>query len=635
MCGICGRLNLDQAAGVPREPVVAMARQMIHRGPDGEGFFFGQGVALGHRRLSIIDLETGQQPISDESGRIWVVFNGEIYNFAELRSNLESKGHVFSTRTDTEVIVHLYEEEGEGFVERLRGMFAIALWDGPRRRLVLARDRLGIKPLYYHAGRDALTFASEIKALLVWDDIEAEVDLPALDSYLSYFYVPAPGTIFRGICKLEPGHILVCEDGRVRTRKYWELAFRTEEGLSEEAWVWRLRHSLQEVVRLHMVSDVPVGTLLSGGVDSTAILSLQHALGVSPLRSFTVGYEEEGIADERPYARLAADAFGAEHHEVLLQGEDFTASLERCLWHLEEPLCELPAVGLEAVCRQASRHVKVLLSGEGGDEAFAGYPNYRNGVLLEWCRVLPQLVRRALFASVLGLPWGAQLGYKLARFAYLADYSLEERYHSRSTTPFGVFNRFKDELYLPEVREAVRRQAGELDPRQHFASCPASQPVVNRMLFVDIKTWLPDDLLIKADKMSMAASVELRVPLLDHVFVELAASVPPGLKLRRLRGKYILRRALAGLVPKEVLTRPKAGFVMPYGRWLARSEDAVREALTGQASFGRNYFRRRFLERMLTEHWQGRQDHSYDIFTLYALELWHRIYISPGKAEAH
>jgi asparagine synthase (glutamine-hydrolysing) len=628
MCGICGRLNLDLAAGVEREPVVAMARRMAHRGPDGEGFYFGQGVALGHRRLSIIDLETGQQPIANETGQVWVVFNGEIYNFLELRADLEAKGHRFSTRTDTEVIVHLYEEEGEAFVRRLRGMFAIAIWDAPRSRLLLARDRLGIKPLYYCLGQSSLTFASEIKALLVWPDIPAEVDLPALDSYLSYFYVPAPATIFRGVKKLEPGHLLICEAGRVRTEKYWELAFRTDHGLDEKMWVWRLRQALQETVRLHLVSDVPIGTLLSGGVDSTSILSLEHGLGVSPLRTFTVGYKEDGLTDERPYARLAADTFGAEHHEVVLRGADFTTSLARCLWYLEEPLCELPAVGLHAVCQMASRHVKVLLSGEGGDEAFAGYPNYRNGVLLEWCRLLPEPVRQALFAStLLALPQGSGLGLKLERYAYLARMSLEERYHSRSTTPFGVFNRFKDDLYLPEVREAVRRAEGELDPRSHFA-CVAGQPLLNRMLFVDIKTWLPDDLLLKADKMSMAASVELRVPLLDHVFVELAAAVPPSLKLRWLRGKYILRRTLEGLVPEEVLKRPKAGFIMPYNRWLNRSEDEVREALTGLDSFSRSYCQRTFLERLMREHWSRGIDRSYELFALYALELWHRIYIS-------
>ncbi|MFH0810074.1 MAG: asparagine synthase (glutamine-hydrolyzing) [Pseudomonadota bacterium] len=631
MCGICGRLNYDPAKGVDREPVVAMARRMRHRGPDGEGFYFGQGVALGHRRLSIIDLESGQQPMSDEEGRVWVVFNGEIYNFLDLRKELRAKGHRFATRSDTEVLVHLYEEEGEVFVQRLRGMFAIGLWDAGRSRLLLARDRLGIKPLYYHQGPRALSFASEIKALLVWKDIAAEVDPAALDSYLSYLYVPAPATIFKGIKKLEPGHVLVCEKGgRVRVNKFWELSFRPEEGLCEAAWVERLRHGLRETVRLHMLSDVPVGTLLSGGVDSTSILSLQHGLGVSPLRSFTVGYREEGLADERSYARLAADTYGSEHHEVVLSGADFTTSLTRCLWHLEEPLCELPAVGLHAVCQSASRHVKVLLSGEGGDEGFAGYPNYRNGLLLEWCRLVPGPLRRALFASMLVVvPERWRAAERLRRYAFLADMTLEERYHSRSTTPFGLFNRHKDDLYLPEVREAVRRGLGEMDPRNHFDRV-AGQPLLNRMLFVDIKTWLPDDLLLKADKMSMAASVELRVPLLDHVFLELAASVPPAFKLRWLRGKYILRKTLAGMVPKEILSRPKAGFIMPYARWLKRSEGSVRDALTDSGSLARQYFRRPFIERLMHEHWDLGQDHSSDLFSLYALELWHGIFIKAN-----
>jgi asparagine synthase (glutamine-hydrolysing) len=511
-------------------------------------------------------------------------------------------------------------------------MFALAIWDARRRRLLLARDRLGIKPLYYALSREALTFASEVKALLVWPDIPAEVDLAALDAYLSYFYVPAPKTIFRGVLKLEPGHLLVCEGGRVRTRQYWELAFRPEEGLSEDAWVERLRHSLRETVKLHLISDVPVGTLLSGGLDSTSILSLQHGLGASPLRSFTVGYQEDGLADERPYARLAASHFGAEHHEVVLEGAEFTSALTRCLWHLEEPLCELPAVALQAVCSLAARHVKVLLSGEGGDEAFAGYPNYRNGLLIEWCRRLPGPIRRALFAATLNvLPKRHGLGLKLEHLAYLADFSLRERYHSRSTTPFAPFCRFKDELYRPEVQEAVlearRGSDGLLDPRRHFAAVRGLHPL-NQMLFVDIKTWLPDDLLVKADKMSMAASVELRVPLLDHVFVELAATVPPRLKLKHLRGKYILRRALSGLVPKAVLSRPKAGFIMPYGRWLTRSRDDVREALCGRNSLCAGLIQRPFLERLMSEHWEEGRDHSSELFVLYALELWQRIFIT-------
>lgn len=632
MCGICGRLNFDQAQGVQREPVVEMARRLAHRGPDGEGFYFGQGVALGHRRLAIIDLEGGQQPLANETGDVWVVFNGEIYNFQELRGGLEAKGHHFRTRSDTEVIVHLYEEEGEGFAGRLRGMFAVALWDARERRLVLARDRLGIKPLYYVLGKASLTFASEVKALLAWPDIAAEVDLAALGCYLSYFYVPAPGTLFAGVRKLEPGHLLVCEGGRVRQRKYWELAFRPEPGLSEDAWVERLRAALQETVRLHLISDVPVGTLLSGGIDSTAILSLQQALGISPLQSFTVGYQEDGLADERPYARLAASHFGASHHEVVLEGAEFTTALEHCLWHLEEPLCELPAVALLAVCRLASHHVKVLLSGEGGDEAFAGYPNYRNGLILEWCRLLPPALRGALFGAAGALlPARLGLGQKLAHLAYLSRFSLEERYHSRSTTPFGLFNRCRHEMLRPGAREALCAN-GALDPRRHFGQVPGEHPL-NRMLFVDIKTWLPDDLLVKADKMSMAASVELRVPLLDHVFVELAASVPPRLKLRRLKGKYILRRALSGLVPRPVLTRPKAGFIMPYGRWLSQSREAVREALTGGGSFCAGLLEPRFVERLMSEQWRGLRDHSPELFVLYALELWHRVFIAKGACE--
>ena len=388
MCGICGKLIFDQNGQVSRPLLEQMTAAIRHRGADDEGFYLSGQVGFGFRRLSIIDLATGHQPLSNEDGSVWVVFNGEIYNYRELRQELVARGHHFKTKTDTEVIVHLYEEDGADCVRKLRGMFGFALWDARERTLLLARDRIGIKPVYYYAGDRFFSFGSEIKAILADPAVRREVDPRTIDSFLTHYYVPGSRTLFRDLLKLEPGHtITVSADGRTDLQRYWDLDFSQKESeRSQHHLEQDLLKRLEESVQLHMISDVPVGFLLSGGLDSTAMLSLAASKTEQPISTFTLGYSSETVVDERPFARLAADQFGTRHYEITISPGDFASFLPDYVWHMEEPVCQPPAINLYYVSRLASEHVKVLISGEGGDEAFAGYENYRNNFWFEQLR---------------------------------------------------------------------------------------------------------------------------------------------------------------------------------------------------------------------------------------------------------
>jgi asparagine synthase (glutamine-hydrolysing) len=633
MCGLCGKLNFDRDEPVEPRLLGRMMRLIEHRGPDAAGHYLSGPIGLGHRRLSIIDLETGAQPMSNEDGSIRLVFNGEIYNFAELRAELLAKGHRFRSASDTEVIVHLYEDIGDRCVTRLRGMFAFALWDQPRRRLLLARDRVGIKPLYYVDTGRSLVFASEIKALLADDSVERRLDLNAVDRFLTYYYLPGARTPIEGIRKLEPGHVMTVEAGRIESKPYWELQFTTPllpPALNDSAEA--LRHLLAGTVRDHMISDVPVGVLLSGGVDSTAMLQFACEHAARPLHSFTIGFSGGGVPDERPFARLAAQAFGSRHHEASMSAGDFRDFLPRYVWHMEELVCEPPAVALHAVARLARDcGVKVLLSGEGGDEAFAGYPEYRNLLALEALKAGFGRARPLLglgFRLLQGAGWrrGEHYGELVGR--PLGDY-----YLSRTSTPGTPFNRLKAALYGGEFLAGLGDERCDA-PTRRLLERVAGQTPLNRMLYVDSKTWLPDDLLVKADKMTMAASVELRVPLLDHRVLEFAAALPRRHKLRGWQLKRVLRHALRASVPKEILERKKAGFPVPYDRWLREDlQDFVSDTVLARGSFCDAYFSRRVVERVLREHRAG-SGCAKEVFSLLVLELWHGQFLqSPAFAE--
>jgi asparagine synthase (glutamine-hydrolysing) len=629
VCGICGKLNFDREARISPALIKAMADAIRHRGPDDEGYFVSGPIGLGFRRLSIIDLATGHQPISNEDGSVWIVFNGEIYNYQELREFLLSKGHVFSTQTDTEVIVHLYEELGEACVEKLRGMFGFAIWDERQKLLFLARDRVGIKPLYYCLSRNSIVFGSEIKAILADPDVTPEVIPGMIDRFLTFCYVPGEETLFKNIFKLAPGSCMVVRDGSARIRQYWDLDFSTRDiSLGEaEAEVVRL---LDESSRLHMISDVPVGFLLSGGVDSTAMLGFARENTNRPLSSFTVGFSDPGVIDERPFANLAARRYGTDHHEMTISSKDFADFLPSYVWHMEEPVFEPPAVALYYVARLAKDYVKVLISGEGGDEAFGGYQTYRNLVWLERLKSILGRANGTLSGCLLGLNRIFRSG-RLAKYAPLLALPLESYYYSRVSNPFQFFNQHSTELYTKDFARCVSKEYSTSVVKKYLDN-RSIKGKLNKMLYVDTKTWLPDDLLLKADKMTMANSIELRVPLLDHKVLEFAASLPPNQKVHGFTTKYILKKSLQERVPREILDRKKTGFPVPYNSWLRTDlRDWLCGILLDRQTLARGYFQKTTIEKLLSENLRsgGRPK---ELFSLAMLELWHRCFLEKDTA---
>ena len=631
MCGICGQFRFDREARVSPALIHAMADTIRHRGPDDEGFYISGRIGLGFRRLSIIDLAGGHQPLSNEDGTVWIVFNGEIYNYQALRDDLLGKGHVFKTKSDTEVIVHLYEEYGTDCVQKLRGMFGFAIWDARREQLFLARDRLGIKPLYYCLAKDFLAFGSELKAILADPSIPREVDPTLVDRFLTHRYVPGGQTLLRSISKLEPGHSMVVKGGAPVPRRYWDLRFpeppvhRSGRRLDEE-----LMELLDDTVRLHMISDVPVGFLLSGGLDSTAMLSLASQKTDKPISTFTIGFSGGGVVDERPYARLAAERFGSTHYELSISSSDFREFLPGYVQHMEEPVCEPPAVALYYISKLARQFVKVLISGEGGDEAFAGYENYRNLFWFEHLKAAARPFRKQAGVGMawLGRRWNSRV---LLKYGARMGVPFEEYYLSRTCSPFDFVPRERGNLYSTAMAESVDVDRS-LSPTREYMANAAGYSVLNKMLYVDTNTWLPDELLVKADKMTMANSVELRVPLLDHKVLEFAAGMPRTAKVRRWTMKYAAKRALKGRVPQEILARRKAGFPVPYRSWLrGELREFVSQIVMDRKALSRGYFKPGALEEVLKANVNG-TDFSKEVFSLVVLELWHRAFVDRDSA---
>jgi asparagine synthase (glutamine-hydrolysing) len=621
MCGICGKLNVgSHAPRVTEESIHRMLSPISHRGPDAEGVFISDSLGLGHKRLKIIDLVTGKQPMCNENGTVWITFNGEIYNYRELAAFLVKKGHQFKSTSDTEVIVHLYEEYGEDCVKHLCGMFSFALWDDINKTLFLARDRVGIKPLYYSLTGTSFLFASEVKAIIADPSVQAEVDPKMIDRFLTYFYMPGDQTIFKSIKKLEPGHSLTVRNGDLKITQYWDLTFSPVERSLNEA-VEELEHLLSRTVRDHMISDVPVGVLLSGGVDSSGVLGFAVENTHKSISTFTAGFDG-GCTDERPFARIAAKAFGAQNYEISISPQEFWNFLPKYVWHMEEPVCEPPAIALYYVSKLAREHVTVLLSGEGGDEAFGGYQSHRN---FYWFERLKQSL--GPLASVVKAV-GSTVGNKNSRYGKycsLMRTPLEDYYYSHSSGPYEFFNSHYRELYTKDFLATI-----DADSRAHlsqrlFSKVKGLDPL-DQMLYVDTKTWLPDDLLIKADKMTMANSLELRVPLLDHRILEFAGSLPRSYKLNNLNGKHILKMALSKRVPPEILHRKKAGFPVPYAAWLNNElRDQVSEVLLDESTIARGYFRRDAVEKMINA--PRSEKRSKEVFSLVVLELWHRMFL--------
>lgn len=626
MCGIAGKINFGEGAPVARPEIEAMIRPIEHRGPDGHGIHLDGPVGLGHLRLAIIDVDGGPQPMTNEDGTVWIVYNGEIYNFQALRADLIARGHQFRSHCDTEVIIHLYEEYGQDCVRHLRGMFAFAIWDQKRRRLFLARDRVGIKPLYYCQTSRAFYFASELKAILADPAVSRELDAPALRQFFSFYYLPGQDTMFRSIRKLAPGHHLTVENGRVTEQPYWDLQF------TRERWdrtfpevVEELHGLLGATVRDHMMADVPVGVLLSGGVDSSAVLNFAVQGTAKQVKAFTLGFSGDQVVDERPYARLAAQRFGAEHHELTITCEDFWNFLPAYVWHMEEPVCEAPAVALYYISKLAREHVKVLLSGEGGDEAFAGYPNYPNMLRLE--RIQRALGPLARPAGTLAQASGSLLGLgRLERYGTALGRPLADHYFSRTSGPTAFFNRSASRFFSPDFLAASARASAPGFMADLLKPVKAAS-LLDRMLYADTKIWLPDDLLVKADKMTMANSLELRVPLLDHQVLEFAASLPPDYKVQGMETKRALKAAFAQALPEEILTRKKAGFPVPYSSWLRGPlAGRVRELLLSGPAIARGIFAKGAVEKLLEAHHRT-GNYPKEVFGLIVVELWHQRFL--------
>lgn len=623
MCGICGKLNFDLKKPVPSGLLKRMADTIYHRGPDDEGYYLSGPVGLGFRRLSIIDLAMGHQPLSNEDGTVWIVFNGEIYNFEDLRDDLLARGHVFRTRTDTEVIVHLYEEYGPACVERLRGMFAFAIWDERKKTLMLARDRIGIKPLYYAMGGDSLVFGSEMKAILADPNISARVRPEIVNRFLTFFYVPGEDTLFEHIFKLQPGSYMIVREGKPEVHQYWDLSFHPTSRSIAEAEE-ELVELLDESVRIHMISDVPVGVLLSGGVDSTALLSFASSNTDQVLGSFTLGFTSADVPDERLYSRMAAQRYGTDHHEMTISANDFRDFLPKYAWYMEEPVCEAPAIALYYVTKMAKNFVKVLISGEGGDEAFAGYQTYRGVLWLERLKSILGPIKTHV-SSAVGATNRRLKDPRLAKYAPLMVRPFEDYYYSRNSGPDSYFNQNHNSLYSSDFFALSDKDFATF-PMQRVMANSRGLGFVNRMLYVDTKTSLPDDLLLKADKMTMANSIELRVPFLDHRLLEFAASLPENFKVRGLTTKYIAKRALSNRVPDQILRRPKAGFPVPFGGWLRNElKEFVHAVLLDRETIGRGYFKASAIETLLQSNAESGL-YSKEILSLLTLELWHRAF---------
>jgi asparagine synthase (glutamine-hydrolysing) len=626
MCGIAGVLAFDPGVVQPRDRITAMRDAIAHRGPDGAGLWIDGPIALGHRRLAIVDVASGHQPMGNEDGTVWVVFNGEIYNHADLRPELIAQGHQYRTRSDTETILHLYEACGDALVERLRGMFAFALWDTARRRLLLARDRLGIKPLYYAVADGQLLFASEIKALVAggWRSRFNDAVLP---EFLANRYVAGTETFCKGVRKLAPGHLLSWSSTTgVVTRRYWRLpspaAIDAGASLDDEATT--LRQSLGEAVTRHLMSDVPLGVFLSGGLDSSALAALAAPEVSGPLQTFSVGFRE-AAANELPYARQVARAIGAEHHEVQVTPDEYFEALPDLVWRQDEPLAFTSNVPLYFVSRLAQAHVKVVLTGEGADELFLGYNRYRvtlwnarGGALL--ASILPRRIRRGLRDCVPSLPRRAR------RYVSRSFLALDATCRALFFDNFAVFPHGVQ-------RGLIARSHGGRDPYEFGLQCyrQATGGTLDRMSATDLQTYLCE-LLMKQDRMSMAASIESRVPFLDDTLVEQVARMPSRLKLRGWRTKAVLRRAVEGLLPAEILTRRKMGFPVPFGQWLRTGfRPVLDELVLGDRALSRGWFDRDRLRDLVEEHRQGVADHGERLWLLVNLEIWQRIFCDGDR----
>jgi len=628
MCGIAGIFHFDDHRAVDREVLVRMTRTLVHRGPDDEGFFVDGPVGFGARRLSIVDRAFGHQPLANEDGTIWIAFNGEIYNHPDLRQLLLARGHSYRTNCDTETVVHAYEEYGEQMVEHLRGMFAFALWDGKKRRLLIYRDRLGIKPLYYCILGNTLIFASEVKALMDFG-VPFAVEEQVLECYLRLGYVPGERTLFRQIFKLLPGHYLTAEIGQagVHVHRYWSPPFEPVEKGAETQYLKEFGDLLEETVAQHRLGEVPQGIFLSGGVDSSSLLAVTAGQVNEAVLTFCVGYPEDPATSELRYARRVARLYPTRHFEYELSGKNFAEFLPRLIFHMDEPIAEMAAIPLYCIAQLAREHITVVHSGEGADEILAGYPGYGRMQSISRTQRLLGPYGTRLLARGLSFPG---LPHRLRRFAEWMDKPLPERYQGvRRMMTHGLLRQIgrngfptrEDSQYRLELFQKLYSRA------QHCSE-------LNQMLAVDLQAWLPDDLLVKADKMTMAASIELRVPFLDHKVVEFAGRLPCRLKVRNGQTKYLLKQLMKERLPTKILHARKRGFPVPLRKWFRTNlYGAARSWLLDSPLIG-EFFVKGEIEKLLEVHHRGTADLSTEIYGLVCLAVWHDVFSGPVNRRA-
>jgi asparagine synthase (glutamine-hydrolysing) len=627
MCGICGIAGVSPSELIDQSVLVRMRDVMQYRGPDDGGSYIGNGIGLAMRRLSIIDIASGRQPMSNHDGSLWIVFNGEIYNYLELRKQ-HLASYLFKTQSDTEVILHLYEKFGADCVKHLNGMFAFAIWDTRREELFLARDRVGVKPLYYTIARGTLLFASEIKSLLQHPDVSVSVASKALDEFMTFGYVQTPDTIIPGIHRMPEGHIATWRHGQLHLRPYWDLKFEETSTKNEQESMGELMDLFKDSIRLRLRSDVPVGVLLSGGIDSSAVTAM---LAKSKIKvdTFSIGFDEGPAFNELAYARQIAREFGTNHHETIVSAKAFTDCIPTSVYHMDEPVSDGAAIPLYFVSALASKHVKVVLSGEGSDELFGGYPIYRYMALLEQYRRLPQWIRAQVTDPMLSqMPPGA---IKIKKYASLARIPLEKRYLG----PNLYDREQRGSLYSADLRATLNGYdaVDAVDPI--WKRTRGFPDALSKMLYADIKTWLPNDLLIKADRMTMAHSIELRVPFLDYRLIEFAATLPSNFKIRGNQTKFILKQALNGVLPKNIIHRPKAGFPTPLARILrGPAASYMRDTLLSPTSIQRGNFQPQFVSSLIHEHVNGIRDHYKILWRMVVLEEWHRHFVDGVAVNA-
>ena len=631
MCGICGiALSPRSGAEVQRSAIERMRDVMVHRGPDGEGMFVRGRIGLGHRRLSIVDPKAGQQPMASDDGAIQIVYNGEVYNHPDIMRQLKASGHSYHTHCDTETVLKLYEEHGSQTPVQLRGMFAFAIWDQNRDTLFIARDRFGVKPLYYAVTDDgSLYFASEIKSILASGVIASSFDRASLPEYLSSHSTFGVETMYAGIRRLEPGHTLTWRDGRITIEQYWDLSFahEGEDTRSDGAIVEEYDAMFREAVKMRLMADVPLGTFLSGGIDSAAITAVMSQLIDEPVRTFSVAFAERD-ANELAYARLVAEKFRTEHREVVVSPADFWDALPQMIWHEDEPIAHPSSIPLNFVSRLAAEHVKVVLTGEGSDEVLGGYNRYRVTMYnMRFGSAYEDFVsggaRSLVRKGIESLPRSSRVRQKLARTFLTLPADITALYMDN----FAVFSRQRlDELWSP----ALRAEVGELSPyatAERYYAASDAHTLLNKLLYVDTKTYL-HELLMKQDQMSMAASIESRVPFLDHKLVEFAARMPERMKVRGMTTKFVLRKIMTGVLPPEILTRRKMGFPVPVGAWLRGPyRHVLDELVLGPRALARGLFDEAALRRLVLSHTSGEANHSERLWALINLELWQRLLV--------